>query len=133
MLKIFRSGVFYYQGKVQEAIDLIASVLEENPEMDGIKPLYAEYLAAAGRPDHARAQLTEDALSLSRADHDMAYWVGSTYALLGEPDLAFKWLNRAVKLGNQNKPHFEKDRNLASLRDDPRFEELMNKMGTSEG
>ncbi len=100
--------------------------------MDGIKPLYAEYLAAAGRPDDARAQLTEDALSLSRADHDMAYWVGSTYALLGDADLAFKWLNRAVKLGNQNKPHFERDRNLASLRSDPRFAELMGKMGTSD-
>jgi Flp pilus assembly protein TadD len=96
--------------------------------MDGIKPLYAEYLAGAGRFDDARAQLTEDALNLSRADHDMAYWVGSTYALLGEKDAAFKWLNRAVKLGNQNKPHFERDRNLNSLRDDPRFAELMAKM-----
>ncbi|HTK27536.1 MAG TPA: hypothetical protein VL327_13310, partial [Pyrinomonadaceae bacterium] len=53
---------------------------------------------------------------------------GSTYALLGETDAAFKWLNRAVKLGNQNKPHFLRDRNLDSLRDDPRFAELMAKV-----
>jgi Flp pilus assembly protein TadD len=96
--------------------------------MDGIRPLYAIYLAGSGRAEEARAQLSEDALALSRSDHDMAYWVGSTYALLGDKDLAFKWLNRAVKLGNQNKPHFEHDKSLDSLRDDSRFDDLMAKM-----
>jgi serine/threonine-protein kinase len=128
MLKIFRSAVYYYRGDVEEAIDLMGKVLERNPNMDGIRPLYALYLAGAGRPDDARAQLTGEALSVSRADHDMAYWVGTTYALLGEPDAAFKWLNRAVRLGNENKPHFERDPNLNSLRSDPRFAELLSKI-----
>jgi serine/threonine-protein kinase len=132
MLKIFRSGVFYYEGKKDEAIDLIAGVLKENPRMDGIKPLYAEYLAGAGRADEARAQLTDDALALSRTDHDMAYWVGSTYALVGDKDLAFKWLGKAVRLGNENKPHFEQDINLDSLRDDPRWQELLDKMNNGD-
>ncbi len=132
MLAIFRSGVYYFRGDTQMAIDLLSSVLEENPEMDGIRPLYAVFLAGAGRADDAKAQLTVDALSLSRADHDMAYWVGQTYALLGDKDLAFKWLNRAVRLGNENKPHYERDRNLDSLRDDPRFTELMGKIGTAD-
>lgn len=132
MLKIFRSGVYYYQGKFDDAIALIAGVLKENPRMDGIRPLYAMFLAGAGRPDDAKAQLTEDAIAISRTDHDMAYWVGSTYALLGDKDVAFKWLNKAVRLGNQNKPHFERDTNLESLRDDPRFDELLEKIGTGE-
>lgn len=100
--------------------------------MDGIRPLYAEFLAGAGRFDEAREQLTDDALAVSRADHDMAYWVGSTYALLGDHDLAFKWLNKAVRLGNQNKPYFENDTNLDCLRDDPRFAELMSKMNNDD-
>jgi hypothetical protein len=62
----------------------------------------------------------------------MAYWVASTYALLGEKDLAFKWFNRAVKLGNENKPHFEHDNSLDSLRDDPRFAEVMSKIGAGD-
>ncbi len=132
MIKIFRSGVFYYQGKFDEANDLIAGVLKEHPRMDGIRPLAAEFLAGSGRPDEARAMLTDDALALSRADHDMAYWVGSTYALLGDHDLAFKWLNKAVRLGNQNKPYFDKDTNLDSVRDDPRWLELMVKMNNGE-
>lgn len=132
MLKIFRSGVYYYRGDKQMAIDLMSKVLQEHPNMDGIRPLYAIYLAGSGRSEEARAQLSEDALALSRSDHDMAYWVGSTYALLGDKDLAFKWLNRAVKLGNQNKPHFEHDKSLDSLRDDSRFDDLMAKMNNGE-
>jgi len=132
MLKIFRSGVYYYRGDKQMAIDLMSKVLEEHPNMDGIRPLYAIYLAGSGRSEEAREQLSEEALSLSRSDHDMAYWVASTYALLGDKDLAFKWLNRAVKLGNQNKPHFQHDKSLDSLRDDPRFDELMSKVESSD-
>lgn len=129
MLKIFRSGVYYYEGNKDKAIAMMGQVLEEHPKMDGVRPLYAVYLAGAGREDDARAQLTEHALAVSRADHDMAYWVGQTYALLGEKDPAFKWLSRAVKLGNENKPRYETDKTLDSLRDDPRFEELLDKIG----
>jgi serine/threonine-protein kinase len=132
MLKIFRSGVFYYQNKKAEAIDLIEEVLRENPQMDGIRPLYAMYLAGAGKTVEARAQISDEALNLCRSDHDMAYWVGSTYALLDDKDLAFKWLNRAVKLGNENKPRYETDINLDPLRDDPRFAELLASMGNNQ-
>ena len=132
MLKIFRSGVYYYRGDKQMAIDMMGKVLEEHPTMDGIRPLYAIYLAGAGREEDARAQLSDDALALSKSDHDMAYWVASTYSILGDKDLAFKWLNRAVKLGNQNKPHFEHDKSLNPLRDDPRFAELMAKMNNGD-
>jgi serine/threonine-protein kinase len=132
MLKIFRSGVYYYRGDKQMAVDLMSKVLQEHPNMDGIRPLFAIYLAGSGRAEEARAQLSEEALALSRSDHDMAYWVGSTYALLGDKDLAFKWLNRAVKLGNQNKPHFEHDKSLDTLRDDPRFADLMAKVNNGD-
>ena len=128
MLRIFQSGVNYYKGNKDEAIEEMGNVLRENPRMDGIKPLYAIYLAGSGREADARAQLTEDALALSRSDHDMAYWVGATYAILGDHDLAFKWLNKAIKLGNQNRPHFENDINLATLRDDERWQDIMSKM-----
>jgi len=62
----------------------------------------------------------------------MAYWEASTYSILGDKDLAFKWLNKAVKLGNENRPHFEKDKSLDPLRDDPRFAELMAKLNSSD-
>ena len=129
MLKIFRSGVYYYSGNPEPAIDLIKEVLDQNPRMDGIKPLLAIYLAGSGRREEALAELSDDVLALSKSDHDSAYWVASTYAILGDKDSAFKWLNRAIKLGNENRPHFEKDRSLDLIRDDPRFAEALEKVG----
>ncbi len=128
MLKIFRSSALFYSGKQDEAIALLREVLAENQKMDGIRPLLASYLACLGREEEARAELTDDALALSKADHDMAFWVGSAYASLGEKDLAFKWLGRAVKLGNENKPWYENSKCLSSIRSDPRFAELMEKI-----
>lgn len=129
MLKIFRSATYYYRGDVEDAIELMGTVLEEHPEMEGIRPLYALFLAGGGHREEALAQLSENALKVSKADHDMAYWVASTYAVLGDKDLAFKWLNKAIKLGNENRPHFDRDRSMDGLRDDPRFAEAMAKIG----
>ncbi len=129
LVRVFRAAALFHGGSPTEAIEIMQEVLAENPQMDGVRPLLAIYLAAIGKQTEAHEQLSEGALSISKADHDMAYWVGSAYTLLGEKDLAFKWLDRAVKLGNENKPWYESDKTLNSLRDDPRFEELMNKIG----
>ena len=128
LIRVFRSAVLFYMGHQQEAMDMIADVLAENPQMDGIRPLYAIYLAGSGKDAEALEQLSEDALALSKADHDMAYWVGAAYARLGEKDLAFKWFERAVRLGNENKPWYEADSSLDSLRDDERYQQLLAKM-----
>lgn len=129
MLKIFRSFALFHRGDVDEAINLISSVLEENPQMEGIRPMYAIYLAHSGQKKKAYEQISEEAKSLSKADHDMAYWMGSAYALLGEKEEAIKWLKCAVKLGNENKPWFENDKTLDSLRGDERFIKLINDLG----
>ena len=125
MLKIFRSHALFHRGDVDEAIELISSVLDKNPRMDGIRPMYAIYLAAQNRVDEAHEQISEEAKSLSKADHDMAYWLGSSFALLGETDEAIEWLKCAIKLGNENKPWFENDKTLDSLRNDERFKEMV--------
>lgn len=130
MLKIFRSAVYYYRGDLDIAIDLMSQVLVENPRMEGIRPLYAVYLAGAGKDLEARAELSDHVLAVSKADHDMAYWVASAFSLLGDKELALTWFCKAIKLGNENKPHFELDRSLDPIRDEPRFNEAMAKIGS---
>jgi TolB-like protein/Tfp pilus assembly protein PilF len=128
MVRIFRSTVLFYSGKEDEAIEIIQNVLENNPQMDGIRPLLAIFLAHQGKSEEARAQMTDEARGLAKADHDMAYWMCSASTQLGEIDQGFYWLERAIKLGNENKPWFETDKMLAPLRADSRFAELMNKI-----
>ncbi|MCY7345235.1 MAG: tetratricopeptide repeat protein, partial [Pyrinomonadaceae bacterium] len=129
MVRIFRSSVLFYSGRENEGIEIIQDVLENNPQMDGIRPMLAIFLAHTGRTEEAKAQLTEEARGLSKADHDMAYWMTSASAQLGEIDEAFYWMERAVKLGNENKFWYEHDKMLAPLRQDARFAEVIARIG----
>ncbi len=130
MIKIFRTTVLFYRGEEEEAIKLLREVMAQNPKMVGISSLLAIFLAHRGNKTEARALLTDEARSLAKADHDMAYWMTSANSQLGEIDEAFYWLERAVKLGNENRPWFEADKCLAPMREDPRFNELMKKIET---
>ena len=57
-------------------------------------------------------------------DGDLAEWVGSVYALLGEKAQALAFLRRA-KLGDHNYPWFLRDKNWNKLRGDADYERLM--------
>ncbi len=130
MVKTFRARILYYRGEFELAAELLREVLEKSPDRHGIRPILAMCLSAMGQHEEARAQLTERVLEIAAADHDIAYWTASVYALENERDLAFEWLGRAIELGNENRKWFETDSNWASLRDDPRFAELMERIGT---
>jgi len=128
MIRIFRSTILFYRGEEAEAIKMLQEILEQNPKMVGIRSLLAIFLANQGNKIEARAQLTEETRGLAKTDHDMAYWMTSANAQLGEIDEAFYWLERAIKLGNENRPWFETDKCLEPLRRDARFGEMMNKI-----
>jgi serine/threonine-protein kinase len=131
LIKTFRGRVLYYRGEVETATKLLEEVVEKNPRLDGVRPIYAICLSALGRHEEAHAQLTEQVKDVAAADHDISYWLASVYALENERDLAFEWLERSIALGNENKAWFESDPNWERLRDDPRFQELMQKIERS--
>ncbi len=128
LIRFFRSRVFYYQGKTDEAIALIRDILEHNPKMNGIRPVLAVYLAKKGEIEEAKAQLTADAEKAADADHDSALWMAAAHALIGNKEKALDWLEHAVKLGNENRPWYENDSTLESLRSEPRFIALMESL-----
>jgi tetratricopeptide (TPR) repeat protein len=85
----------------------------------------AMFLSAQGKHEQALAQLNSDVKRNGEVDGDISYSIASVYALEGLRNDAFEWLERSIRLGNANKPCFENDPNLASIRDDPRFSDLM--------
>ncbi len=128
LIKTFRGRVLYYRGEIEEATRLLEEVVEKNPRLDGVRPIYATCLSAMGRHAEAQAQLTEQVKDVAAADHDISYWLASVYALEGDRDQAFEWLERAIALGNENKTWFESDPNWEQLRTDARFKQLMEKL-----
>ncbi|MBA3242943.1 MAG: tetratricopeptide repeat protein, partial [Acidobacteria bacterium] len=129
LVKTFRAVVLARRGDAQAAIKIMREVLERHPRMDAVRPLLAQFLIKGGEPEAARAELSERAREAAEADHDVAYWLATAHAMLGERDAAFEWLGRAITLGNENRLWFESDPNWESLREDPRFGELMRRIG----
>ncbi|MFN2455624.1 MAG: protein kinase [Pyrinomonadaceae bacterium] len=125
LIRTFLARVLYYRGETDAATNLLREVVEQHPQLNGIRPIYAMCLSAQGKHAEALAQLTADVRDTAAADHDIAYWVASAYALEDEREEAFKWLERAVSLGNENRAWFESDPNWTQLRDDVRFRKLM--------
>jgi serine/threonine-protein kinase len=90
-----------------------------------VQPLLAWCYSARGEHERARRLITERVKEVATADHDIAFWVASFYAMEGLKEEALEWVRLAVWIGNENYPLFEKSRKLDSLRDDPRFVELL--------
>jgi len=93
--------------------------------MDGIRPILAICLSAQGQHTKANEQLTQKVRLVAEADYDISYWLAGAYLLQGRQVEALRWLETAIRLGNENYPWFEKDRNWADMHEDPRFLELM--------
>jgi TolB-like protein/tetratricopeptide (TPR) repeat protein len=125
LLRTIRALVLYYQGDDTAAMSLMKEVLTDHPSLHGARPVLAILLASAGNNEQARIQITEEVKKTAAADQDMAYWLASAYALQGSVDDALEWLERAIALGNENRPWFEKDPNWKQLREDPRFKALL--------
>jgi serine/threonine-protein kinase len=125
MIQTFRARLLYYRGQIDEATRIIEEVLERNPRMDGIRPMLAICLSAQGKHELANQQLTERVKIAAASDHDISYWLASAYLLQGRQVLALEWLEKAIKLGNENYRWFESDPNWSDLHADPRFQALM--------
>jgi eukaryotic-like serine/threonine-protein kinase len=130
LIRTFRARALYYRGEPVKAAEILELVLEQHPQLDGIRPIYATFLSALGWHDEARAQITEEVIKTADTDHDVAYWLASAYALEGERDKALKWLRRAIELGNENKPWFERDKNWDSLRNDQEYQRIIDSIVT---
>ena len=128
LVRTFRALALYYTGQTDAAAELMKDVVEKHPNMHGIRPFRAMFLSAQGKHDEAIAQLTPDVKRNGEVDADISYAIASVYALEGLHGDAFEWLQRSISLGNANRACFENDPNLASLRDDPRFRELIGSL-----
>jgi eukaryotic-like serine/threonine-protein kinase len=130
LVRTFRALALYYTGQTDAASELMQQVVKKHPNMHGIRPFMGMFLSAQGKHEEALAQLTEDVKRNGEVDADISYSIASVYALEGMADEAFRWFERSIALGNENRPCFESDPNWEGLRSDPRFAQLMTRVRT---
>ena len=121
----------------------IVAMLAERPQVDFELAFYSSILNRL--PDYSdvlRAQsanltlkgefkeglrVDQTLAELRPADPDIHYNLACRYALLHQPDLALDELNSAVTLGYRDFRYMLQDRDLESIRKDPRFRTLIRK------
>ena len=122
----FTAVVLFNQGRIGESLAIAEEALRQHPHFDALRVLIARCLSALNRHEEAQTMITPQVKETAAADHDIAFWLATFYAMEGFNDEAIEWLRHAVKLGNENYPYFARNAKLNNLRDDPRFLDLMN-------
>lgn len=109
-------------------------VLTELPEEEvtdentvNLAALAGSYAAAGRRSDAERVLAKLNAISKKR--YVCPYEMGTAHALLGNKDQSIAWLRKAYQVHSACMADLKADPRLDSLRSDPRFEELLEKVG----
>jgi TolB-like protein/DNA-binding winged helix-turn-helix (wHTH) protein/Flp pilus assembly protein TadD len=145
----------YVGGRVGEASAALQKAQELNPQLSALHLAFGENLLSKGQWQaaleemekepgewekltgevlayHAVGQRAESDKALKKliATHqnDAAYQIAEGYAYRGEVDKAFAWLDRAYRQRDPGTPEFKTDPLMKSLRQDPRYVELLKKM-----
>lgn len=130
LLRAYKALTDYRCGDVGKATPVIEEVLYQNPNLHSYALFLAYCYHASGERDRAFELIDGKVEGIARVDQDVAYWLGSLYAMDGQADKAVEWLERAVSMGNENYPWFSSDPHWDKARDDPRFRKIMEDLKT---
>ncbi len=115
------------RNQVDFELDFFGRLLDRVPEFPEVLRAQASNLTVKGRLADGLA-VDKRLVALRPDDPTAHYNLACRYALLKQPDLALATLRRAFDLGYRDVRFMREDRDLDSLRRDPRFKKLMKEM-----
>ena len=127
MLATMHLGLVYAKrSEFDEALPLLRRGVERWPGDVQAVELLAEGLALAGRRDEALALIDR----LETPDgRPIPAFIAKVYATLHEPDLAFEWLERAYVERSRLLVYLNTEHAWGPIRSDPRFADLIRRVG----
>jgi serine/threonine-protein kinase len=131
---LLRTSSGYQQmrlGNLGAAIDILESVIRDDPSARIAVPTLALCYVQAGERAQAAALLKDDTLAAAEADSEMAYRLATYFAVEGDSAEALHWLRRAIYLGNENYPWFQKNPAWNNLRTNSDFERILEDLKKS--
>jgi tetratricopeptide (TPR) repeat protein len=105
-------------------LDFFGAVLSSQPNYVDVLRAHATNLTLKGRYEDGMT-IDQRLILLRPSDYLAHYNLACSYALLRQPDLALKTLRRAIELGYRDFRYMKQDRDLESVRRDPRFKQLL--------
>ena len=123
--------VYAYMGKGMHGKAVAAASDSLDPSEVGSLPVLAEALAASGERAKALDALHE--LEHASDERYVSRWdLACGYALLGERETAFRWLDKAFLQRDAGLAYLKVDPNVDSLRSDQRYTELLKRIGLAD-
>lgn len=110
-------------------LEFFAAVLARLPDYADALSVQASNLSAKGLLREG-LKVDQRLVQLRPADPTAHYNLACRYALLRQPDLALTTLRRAVELGYRDFRFMTQDRDLDSVRKDPRFKQLIREFAS---
>jgi tetratricopeptide (TPR) repeat protein len=122
------SQVYIYEGMYGEAISLNEQWLQTDPTNQfPIRDAGIAY-AKAGRPDKAEEMISKFR-EIAKTQYVPTCRIAGIYVALGDKDKAFGELNKAFEVRDWELYRLNADTYWIPLRDDPRFADLLKKVG----
>ncbi len=125
---LLRTSSGYQQmrrGHLDVAIEILERVIADDPSMRIAVPTLAICYVQTGARAQAAALLKDETLAAAEADSEMAYRLATYFAVEGDASEALHWLRRAIYLGNENYPWFQKNPAWNNLRTNADFERIL--------
>jgi TolB-like protein/Tfp pilus assembly protein PilF len=115
-------------GQLERAIDAFQKMIALEPFAHGTLASLAYAYALAGRRDQT-ARILRELEDAAKSRFVSAYAFALVHLALGNTDEAFVWLDKAVGDRSSSMPFLDVNPRMASLRGDPRFEQLRRRVG----
>jgi Flp pilus assembly protein TadD len=115
------------QGKYEEAIQKLRRAVHLAEQSTETLAALATAQAAGGNIEEARTILNELEKPAGKR-YVLPYNIAKIYSASGNPDKAFEWLETAYKEGNPDLIELNSEPLFDSLRSDPRFSDLMQRV-----
>jgi len=112
------------QNQLDFELDFFSRILERFPNYVDVLRVQGNNLTLKGRFAEGM-QIDKRLVQLRPTDPLAHYNLACSYALLRRPDQSLKTLRRAVELGYRDFRYMREDRDLDSIRHDPRFRQLL--------
>jgi tetratricopeptide (TPR) repeat protein len=112
------------QNQLDFELEFFGGILEKTPDYVDVLRVLGSLLTLKGR--FLEGMKVDRRLVRLRPDDALAHYnLACSYALLHRPDQSIKTLRRAVELGYRDFRYMREDRDLDSIRHDPRFRQIL--------
>ncbi|MDR3725246.1 MAG: protein kinase [Terracidiphilus sp.] len=131
---LLRTSAGYQQmrlGNLDKAIEILEAVIKDDDSMRIAIPTLALCYVQTGERQHAAELLNDSVMAGAEGDGEMAYRLATYFAVEGDASEALHWLRRAIYLGNENYPWFQKNPAWNRLRTNADFERILEDLKKS--